>query len=998
MNLPLGWPHESRPRFSSRLDRLQIRPRPDQETIDTMTGASFYTFRRSLAGSVAVAAMLAAVPASAQITGANTVAAPSPDTGSAGPGTPGAGTQQDIVVTGSRLRTSNVTSEAPITVVTSKQIEQSSSQTIEDVLRKIPSVGSEGNFSTTNNGANGSSCIDLRNLGIARTLVLVDGRRFVHTAYGTGNDCVDLDTIPISIVDRIEVLKDGASTIYGADAVAGVINIITKKNFVGTQVNLNGNITASGDDKQGDISGTTGFDFAQGRGNVVVTGRYLDRGPVRQADRDWAAPVVTGDNGLGQPYTFGSSVPVAGRFFGANSGSDNTVINGQLVPFQNKYNGAGGGNENINGRYDYGSDSYISDRQTQGNLAGNAHFDVNDHLTLYASAYYTHKNTQTQLSGQPVTGNPNNGQLFDIPQGNPFAEALGINEPLSSFRRTTDFGTRDTNTGSDSWQATAGARGNIVGNWDYDAYYTYGYSDTTIQLTNSINFTKLEQEQGFQSLNDGNVDDGIYNPAVCNPATGCVLGNVFGAGNASRQAINYATFTASANAYYQFRDVGATVTNNKLVNLPYGPIGLAVGFEHRGEQGSYHPDPIIQSGQSTAAAESPTGGGFNVSEVFGELTIPILKNVVAAKDLSADVSGRWSDYNTFGGVQNFKAGLNWSPTRDIRFRADIGTSTRQPAIVEAFGGDTLAFENGVDPCSNIASFGALAGVVSANCAKQRVPVGFVQNGDQIPTITGGNANLTPESARTYTIGTVLTPRWIRNFSATVDYYHTKIENQIQEVPVQFVENQCYTSVDLSSPQCANAGTRNASGNIQSAFGPYQNLGEVRTNGIDFDLNYLLKLGGGHILTFTNELTDLIGYTQQLVPNGPFVNVKGRLTPINTGLYPSGFPVLRDNFTGTYSKGGFSFSWTVRYIDGMQYNDGSTDFVTVTPALRFTKTNEVFYHDIVATYNWKKFQFIAGIDNLFDRTPPFALDGTENTAANVYDVLGRLFYAKLQVHF
>ncbi len=961
-----------------------------------MTGAYTPTLRSRLIGSVAVVALLAAIPAEAQISGANSISAPSPDAGNAASGVPAAGTQQDVVVTGSRLRTSNVTSEAPIAVITSKQISDSSSQTIEDVLRKIPSIGTEGNFSTTNNGTNGSSCIDLRNLGITRTLVLVDGRRFVHSAYGVGDDCVDLDTIPIQLVDRIEILKDGASTIYGADAVAGVINIITKKNFSGTQVNLNGNITASGDDKQGDISAITGFDFAQGRGNVVITGRYLDRGPVLQKDRDWAVPVATGDNGPGQPYTFGSGVPVAGRYDGVNSGSDNTVIGGRLVPFQDQYNGAGGGNENVNGRYDYGSDQYLSDRETQGNLAGNAHFDVNDHLTLYASAYYTHKNTQTQLSGQPVTGNPNTGQQFDIPQGNPFAEALGIDEPLTSLRRTTDFGVRDTNTGTDTWQATAGARGNIVGNWDYDAYFTYGYSDTTIQLANSINFTHLEQEQGFQHTPGAGIDTGIYNPAVCNPADGCVLGDIFGAGNESQQAINYATFTASANAYYQFRDIGASVTNNKLLNLPFGPVGLALGFEHRGEQGAYHPDPIIESGQSTASAENPTGGGFNVSEVFGELNIPILKNLVAAKDLSADVSGRWSDYDTFGGVQNFKAGLNWSPTQDIRFRADLGTAVRQPAIAEAFGGDTLSFENGNDPCSQVSKYGALAGVVAANCARQGVGPGFQQNGDQIPTIIGGNSNLQPESARTYTIGTVLTPRWIPHFSATVDFYHTKIENQIQEVPVQFVEDQCYTSVDLSSPQCANAGTRNGSGQIQSAFGPYQNLGEVRTSGIDFDLNYLIRLGGGHVLSFTNELADLIGYTQQLVPNGPFSNLKGRLTPINTGLYPAGYPVLRDNFTGTYAKGGFSFSWTVRYIDGMIYNDGSEDFTT--ESLRFTKTNEVFYHDIVATYNYKKVLFIAGIDNLFDRTPPFVLEGNENTASAVYDVLGRLFYAKVQVHF
>ena len=910
---------------------------------------------------------------------------------STAPGT-GAPAAENIEVTGSRLRTSNVTSEAPITVVTAKQIEQSSSQTIEDVLRKIPSVGSTGTYANTDNGGNGSSCIDLFNLGISRTLVLVDGRRFVHSAYGTGNDCVDLDTIPIQMVDRIEVLKDGASTIYGADAVAGVVNIITKKDFSGTQLNLGGNITASGDDKQGDISGITGFDFAQGRGNLEISGRYLQRQPVLQRDRDWSNPVVTADNGPGNPYTIGSGIPEAGRYFGANSGDQITTINNQVVPFSSHFNGANSSQPNINGRYDYGNDQYLSDFESQGNLAGETHYDVNDHLTAYASAFYTHKSTTTQLSGQPVTGNPNLASSLIIPQGNPFAEALGINEPLSGFRRTTDIGPRAIYTGTDTWQATVGARGNIVGNFNYDAYFTYGYSDTTITSSNLINFTNFENSLG----SDGNLTD-PFNAGLCNTAQGCALLNPLGAGNISPQAAKYVSFTANANAFYQFRDYGGSITNNKLVKLPYGPLGLAIGFEYRQENGAYHPDPTIESGASTSAEEFPTGGGFDVGEVFGELNIPILKNVIAAKDLSADVSGRWSDYNTFGGVQNFKAGLNWSPTRDIRFRANIGTSTRQPAIAEAFGGDTLDFEQGADPCSvgQISSYGAANGIVAANCARQKVPVGFMQTGDQIATLVGGNPQLQPETSRTYTIGTVLTPRFLPNFSAELDYYHTSINNQIGEVPVQYVEDQCYTSVNESSPFCADAGVRNGSGNIALANAPFQNEGVLRTNGLDFSMSYLLKLRGGNTFQFTNELVDTIGYTEQVINGGPFLNLKGTLTTVLTGLYPAGVPVIRDNATATYAHGPFSFSWTMRYIDGMTYNEGGSNF---TSALRFYKTNEVFYHDIVATYNYKKIQVVGGIDNLFDRTPPFTLDGSQNTASNVYDIYGRTFYARLQVRF
>ncbi len=932
----------------------------------------------------------------AQITG-NPLAATGASTG-AGTSAPAA---ENIEVTGSRLRTSNVTSEAPITVITAKQIEQSSSQTVEDVLRKIPSVGSSGNYASTNNGGNGSSCIDLFNLGITRTLVLVDGRRYVHSAYGAGDDCVDLDTIPIQLVDRIEILKDGASTIYGADAVAGVVNIITKKNYSGSQINLGGNITASGDNKQGDISGITGFDFAQGRGNVEISGRYLQRQPVLQRDRDWSDPVVAGDPAPGEPYEIGSAIPVAGRYFYAGTGTaqanafggptGGTVISGQVQPFVNSYQGANGANPNINGRYDYGYDQFLSDYESQGNLAGEAHYDVNDHLTAYASAFYTHKNTEEQLSGQPVTGNPNTATSLIIPQGNPFAEALGVNEPLSGFRRTTDLGARQYETGTDTWQATVGGRGNITGNWNYDAYFTYGYSDTTISVLNSINAVNFENAVGSDA-----VAGDPFNASLCNPAQGCALLNPFGAGNISPAAARYIEFTDNSNAYYQFRDYGGTITNNKVVQLPYGPLGLAVGFEYRQENGAYHPDPIVEAGEATQAKVLPTGGGFDVGEVFGELNIPILKNLVAAKDLSADVSGRWSDYNTFGGVQNFKLGLNWSPTQDIRFRANLGTSTRQPAISEAFGGDTLSFEQGTDPCTQVSSYGAAAGIVAANCARQHLPAGYTQNGTQIATLVGGNPQLLPETSRTYTIGSVLTPRILPNFSAELDYYHTSINNQIGEVPVQFVEDSCYTSVNETSPLCADAGTRNGSGNIALANAPYQNLGVLRTNGIDFDMSYLLKLRGGNNFQFTNELVDTIGYTEQLTNGGPFINLKGTLnTVLGGGLYPVGVPVIRDNFTGTYSHGPFSFSWTVRYIDGMVYNEGGANF---TSADRFYKTNEVFYHDIVATYNYKKILFVAGIDNLFDRTPPFVVDTSTNTASNVYDIYGRTFYARLQVRF
>ncbi|MGI4794367.1 MAG: TonB-dependent receptor domain-containing protein [Janthinobacterium lividum] len=943
------------------------------------------SFRLHLAASVAVFLPPFAMPAFAQISASPlsaTAATAAPIASGQGPGT----ATESVIVTGSRLRTSNVTSEAPVTVITSKQIEQSSSQTIEDVLRKIPSIGTSGIYGTTNNGGNGASCIDLRNLGIARTLVLVDGKRFVHTGFGDGSDCVDLNTIPIAMVDRIEILKDGASTIYGADAIAGVINVITKKNLVGTTINATGSLTASGDDRNGSISATTGFDFDQGRGNVVLSGNYLDRGKVTQASRDWANPVIADDEGPGS-LLLNSGTPVTGRYFGYDSGkSYGTVVNGALTKFT------------AADRYDYGLEQDLQGQLTQGNLAANVHYDVNPHFQPYASAYYTHKTTEQQLAGQPITGTVDGSMLYDIPAGNPYSEALGIDEQTYAYKRASDWGPRQYLTSSDTRQATIGLKGNIVGNWDYDAYYTYGRSVTTITQTNQINFEKLEQEVGWRGTSTTDLNQGVYDPSVCVASTGCVLSNPYGSGGFSAAAIKYATFTSHAQAIYQFRDLGASITNNKLLQLPYGPLGLAIGMEHRGEDGAYHPDPTIASGASLADTESSTGGGFNVTEAFGELSIPILKNLPFARDLSADISGRYSSYNTFGSVKNWKAGINWTPIRDIRFRANIGTATRQPTIAELFGGATTGYPSATDPCDSgqITSYGALEGVVAANCAKKisSYSSSFVQTAaGQVPTISGGNSALQPETARTYTIGTVITPRVVPNLAVTVDYWHTKIANSIGTLSTQYILDECYESANLSSPLCSLVNARTAAGQLSTVNAYYTNLGETRTSGINFNLDYLIRLRGHNVINISNEMVDTISYLQQAVSGGPFLNYKGRVVE---GLYGTAYPTIRDTLTGTFSHGPFSFSWTTRFIDHMTVNDGSTDLTATTAT--YYKTNEVFYHDIMGTYNWKKIQFIGGIDNLFDKTPLLVVDGSTNTDPNVYDVLGRYFYAKLQFKF
>jgi len=919
--------------------------------------------------------------AHAQVTGAS-------DVGSANPAS--AGSNQEIVVTGSRIATSNTTSQAPVTVVTAKQIEQSSAQTVEEVLQKLPSIGTGGLYGTTNNGGEGASCTDLRNLGITRTLVLVDGKRVVHSGI-FGDDCVDLDNIPVGLIDRIEVLKDGASSIYGADAVAGVINIILKKNFVGTKINLGGDISASGDDRTGQISGTTGFDFAQGRGNLALSGSYLDQGPIPQSNRDWANPVQQ-LNTVGQSE-FGSAIPPQGRVFdGVNVANPilpaNGLLslgNGQFRPFTEA------------DRYPFNQDQYLLGSLKTGNLSENAHFDVTDHATLYLNSFWTHKETRTQLSGQPVSGALGGTlpDVFTIPAGNPYNP---FGEDVYEYVRTNNIGLRHTDTAQDTYQFTGGLKGELGAGWNYDLFYLYGKSENTIRNYDEINYGNLEQEVGFQQTFDQTALDpsatGFYNPGVCAAGRGCALINPFSPNSWSQEAKSYASFTEQDVATFFLREAGGNVTNSHVVDLPYGPLGLAFGVEHRGEQGSYHPDPLVSSGVTLENTQEPTSGGFNVTEVYGEARIPILARLPGVQNLSADISGRFSDYNTFGSAETWKAGLNYTPVKDIRFRANIGTAFRQPSIQELFGGQAISFNEAVDPCAQISSYGALAGIVGANCARQRIGPGFTQTSSQVQTIQGGNPNLQPETARTYTIGTVITPRWTPALSAVIDYWHTRIQRQISSLPTQTVLDSCYTSASFGNALCNDIAARNGAGQLTTVTAIDQNLGVLRTDGIDFDLNYMIRLGGGHNIQLSNAFTDTFAFNEQNVPDGPFLDYNGRI--LWNSNPQQGFPRIRDNATITYAHKAFSFSWTMRYIDGMTLNNGLSDLIPGVNTI--VKTDQVFYHDIVATYTWRKINFIAGIDNLFDRTPQFAPDAATNTDPSVYDVIGRLFYLKTQFSF
>jgi iron complex outermembrane receptor protein len=954
---------------------------------------------------------------------------------------------ESIVVTGSRLKHSDVTSESPVTIVTAAQIQHSGAQTIEDVLQKLPAIGTGGIYSTTNNGGEGASCVDLRNLGYDRTLILINGKRFPQTQ-GSTFSCVDLDNIPVALVDRIDILKDGASAIYGADAVAGVINIITKTNFSGTTFTANGALATGGGDRTGDLSFTTGANFD--KGNITFSAGYENREPIVQTDRDWAHYVQVDNQSRGtkpDPRSgvvggeVGSGIPLGGRVFGSPNTDSYYSANYQGLGGRLGTGGAGSKPFTNADRFNWGDYTYLASGLERWNIASSVNYEITPEINFYAQGYYTHLRTTQQLAPDPVTGAyPGNPTATDIviPAGNPFLQALETEAGFAPgpsdailYKRFGELGTRNYIQNNDTFNIVTGFKGDLAYGWSYDVFFNYGRSSKTEVEQGIVNTTRLEQELGFQQtnttsdplgayFNNGDLvtsspaypltnqtsgltqpfasgvanDAGVYNPLVCNAAVGCTLANPFGPHGLTAAQANYIRVNNNQQTQYTLRQWGGNVTNNDIYELPYGPVGVVFGAEHRSEAGSYTPDSVVLAGQTSDPPVNPTNGGFDTTEVYGELRIPILKDLFLAKDLHLDLSGRYSHYNTFGDAETWKISGNYSPTSDVRFRASIGTAFRQPTINDLYGGGTVSYNTAGDPCTSPTNANAIA-----NCKKIGA-LGVANVNGQVPTLEFfGNPLLQPETARTYTIGGVFTPTFVPRLSATADFYHTRINNGIGSLDTGTILTNCYNSPNFSSPLCPSISRLAGTNQLNLVDSPTQNLGETRETGLDLGLNYSYVLPNDiGTLSFSNDFEFLFSYLLQTGKNSPFIQFAGQIVPggIPGTAGSEGLARRKDNLSISLAHLPFNFGYRMRYISGMNlsYYNGVNGFA---PAL-VNNTDEVFYHDLYVSYDWRNISATIGADNIGDKRPPFVPDGESNTVPAVYDVVGRLVYLKTTFRF
>ncbi|GBR41566.1 TonB-dependent receptor protein [Neoasaia chiangmaiensis NBRC 101099] len=889
---------------------------------------------------------------------------------------------ENIVVTGSALSTSNNTSANPVQIVTAKQIQQTGATTLSDFFQRLPSVGSSGTYNTQTNGTDGASCLDLRNLGETRVLVLIDGKR---TAINGDSNCVDLNAIPVQAVASVEILKDGGSELYGADAVSGVVNIKLRHDLNDANVTLRGGITGHGDNQTGLISAYKGWNFDHGKGNLTLFASYMSQGGVQQADRSWSRSNIQINDPLSASnVSYGSIITPNGTFFGETT--NNTYLG----------NGKGGLTDyTTSGRYNYGNQQSLVNALQNSSFSGDTHYDVNDHLSLYASVLYSHRTSMTQMAAEPVEGSvppstlPNSIVIPEDYPGNNTGEALQM------YRRMTEFGNRETQAAVDTVTGKFGANGDIYAGWKYDLSYTYGASMATTQTSGVGDYAKLLQEYGLEEVTPGDANSLLYyNANSCAGSKGCVQSNVFQP--LSSAAAQYANYTTYSHSHYQLRDLNLRINNNHVVHMPWsngGDLGIALGMEHRGEQLTNDPDPLVQSGGSLTNTVAATSGGFNVTEGYIEGKLTLLKDAPLAHDLTIDGQGRYSSYNTFGSAYNWKGSIDWAPTRDIRFRGTIGTSLRQPNVYELYGGTTLSYNTASDPCGQASSYGARSAMVVANCAKQGINAAtFTSSGSgQIPTLEGGNSTLKPEVGRTYTFGTVITPRWIPGLSTSVEYWHYNISDVISSLSTQYIVDSCYTGTNPSL--CADV-NRLSNGQINTVSALDENLGGLHTSGLDWDLNYRFRVTRNDTFTIDNNYQQLLSYKEQLVPGGKYYNYLGAL------FYQggSGQPRVRDYMTLGWQHGRFGINYMMQYMGGMHWNDGSV-FLTAASAGRY-KTPAMVQQDITLTYNYKRWAFEGGVNNIAGKNPPFVASAADNSDAAVYGnfYYGRYFFLQAGVNF
>ena len=1009
----------------------------------------------ALTRAIAAAALAggAAAPAFAQ-EAAQPVVAQQPEVTTQSPEKTTADKAQEIVITGSLIKRRDATSSSPISTVDSSVLSATASPSLDKAIGQLPQFSGAqgaaevGDTQGTIGFAGGQSYSDLRGLGPNRSLVLLEGRRLMSSA---PDGAIDLNTIPQSLIGSVEIITGGASSTYGSDAVAGVVNFKLRRDLKGLELQGKYGITDKGDGATASASVAFGGKFDDGRGHFLFAGEYADRKAIEGKDRPFFANIrqlarppegiiAAGNYGGGAPTIaavnailagYPGTTPIAGtgKYTGAiGVNADGTIFTDLAgANCVQNYRGLNGSTLGLNispncrqVQVALGQYFAVQVPLKRYNAFTRVDYDVTDSISVYGQ--FNYMNSKALSRTGPASTKPAVPLL--VPQNSPFVTGNpALQQILASITPAPTgniivtklldvLGNRVEPFKYNVWQGMLGVKGDIPGTpLTWDVYGSYGksqfvndmYGDASLAaMTTVLNGTANYKGQA------GNCIGYAWNPFGLNPlSAGCL--EYVGRTNHSTND--------------QSQKIVEAIVQGPLFALPAGDLSFAAGADHRETHFNYVPDSTLRTNDSMAyGLISDASGKQRVNEVYAEVLVPIFKDMPFVRSLTADAGYRFSDYSLFGGQHTYKADLIWRPINPLMFRGGYSVAIRAPSLGDLFGPTSIAQlpigtgPNAGDPCAvgSIYRTGANAGKVDALCLAQGIPASiyptYTYGISTVPGLTGSNPALTPERARTWSVGLVASPRFntplLDRLQLSVDYYHIHIKDAIGSLKLSDILPRCFNSDGASNPSYSNTNVYcqrierdPLTGLISLGREGLFNFATYTVAGVDTQLNWRMRLqalglpAGAGALQITSTASYLQKYTVAGLLGSPTYNYAGSAGFGGVGGGIS-HPRWKINTALTYDRGAFKATFLWRHISSMIHSDRLANAASTTPGVPAYD-----YLDFNAGLDiGRRFTIGVGATNLTDKAPPFISASPLTTDAATYDVVGRAFYGSIKARF
>lgn len=917
----------------------------------------------------------------------------------------------EVIVTGSRIKRRDFTSPSPLATIDRDAIKFSGQPTLEETLNQMPQVIPDYGR-TSNNPGDGTSRINLRGMGAGRTLVMLNARRLAPSGVGSA---VDVNNLPQALVERVEIITGGATTVYGSDAVAGVVNFITRDDFTGLSVEGSAYATSENDAEIYDVNLVYGREIGGGRGNITAYAGVYDREELFMSERDISRVVLGNDDDTGTLFERGSALAPSGVIFFPE-------VDFGTGPFWTTFDPDGTPRAFIDpdDRYNFAPVNYLQTPLSRLSGGVMATYEFDSGYEMYFETGFSNNEATQVLAPVPAfdfaqvnTDNPvltpETRQLFiDNFEIAPGLAGIGVG------RRLLELGSRTIETDRDYWRTVVGMRGELADGWDIDGWVTYTSSKESEFFLNDASASRFVQ---------GLLVDPVTGECF-DPSNGCVPVDIFGPDRLSEEAAQFLRITGVRNESERTQILASVFVTGSPLDTWAGPIDTAIGLEWRSDDASFKADDVLFSGDTLGfSGRATVEGTEDVLEVYAEAIIPLASDTAWADYVGLEVGARYSDYDNAGGIWTYKFGGEWQPAGSVRFRGMHQRSVRAPNNEELFEENFTEIFPFVDaggsddPCS--ASNDPIGNGNSEKCILQGLPanqVGIFQ-ASPVPVdfVGGGNPNLVPEEAETTTVGVVITPEAMQNWTFAVDYFDLEVTDSIGGIDALSI---CFDPNNTSNLFCDNI-TRDpdplgADGNIVEFFEPQSNRGAISTKGIDTSVSYRSELpdslslfDGAASLNVDLTWTHTLEYKWQQTPVSEIAECAGYFGEFcDVGVNDSvGWTIPENRATANinYSSGPLSMHLTWRWIDGTK-NAARIDaefFGFPEPMLAIENIGSKSYLDLGIGYDFTdSITARFGINNLADTNPPLMADSgsNANTDTGLYDVFGRSFYLALSMSF